>query len=93
MAVTREFAALVRRAPVPVARLHDTRHFHATALMAAGVPVTVVSQRLGHASVTMTLDVYGHVMLASDGQAARLIEAMLSGDGERLAGAERPTGA
>jgi len=40
---------------LPVIRLHDLRHTHATLLLAAGEPVEVVSERLGHASATITL--------------------------------------
>ena len=45
---------------VPPIRLHDLRHTHATSK--AGEPVHVVSQRLGHASVVVTLTVYAHVL-------------------------------
>ena len=47
---------------IPEARLHDLRHSHATILLQAGEPVHVVSQRLGHASVVVTLTVYAHVL-------------------------------
>ncbi|MDT2010318.1 site-specific integrase [Rhodococcus opacus] len=50
---------------VPALKLHGLRHTHATLLLTAGVPVTVVSKRLGHASSTITLDVYGHVLPGS----------------------------
>jgi hypothetical protein len=46
---------------LPVIRLHDLRHTHATLLLADGGPVKVVSERLGHASATITLTVYQHV--------------------------------
>ncbi|WP_244277405.1 tyrosine-type recombinase/integrase [Geodermatophilus obscurus] len=46
---------------LPAIRLHDLRHTHATLLLADGVPVKVVSERLGHASATITLTVYQHV--------------------------------
>lgn len=80
LAVTKAFRALIAAAPVPVVRMHDLRHFHASALLEAGVPVTVVSRRLGHASATMTLDVYGHVLPAADADAAEQLETMLSGE-------------
>nr|WP_239524070.1 tyrosine-type recombinase/integrase [Geodermatophilus normandii] len=66
--LSRRFAgqvARVRRAlgedQLPVIRLHDLRHTHATLLLADGVPVKVVSERPGHASATITLTVYQHV--------------------------------
>jgi integrase len=50
------------RARIRGLRFHDLRHTHASWLLADGIPVVVVSQRLGHASVSMTLNVYAHVM-------------------------------
>ncbi len=49
-------------APLPVMRLHDLRHVHATLLLKAGVPVHVVAARLGHADPAITLRVYAHVV-------------------------------
>ena len=77
MAVTVEFRELVRRAPVPVVRLHDLRHFHATALLQAGISAKVVSQRLDHTTITATLDGYAHVLPAMDDEAVELLEAAL----------------
>ncbi len=42
--------------------LHDLRHTHATLMLKAGIHPKVVSERLGHASVRMTLDTYSHVL-------------------------------
>src|SRR5436305_92726 len=47
--VTQAFERIARRAGVRIIRLHDVRHTHASLLIAAGVPVKVVSERLGHA--------------------------------------------
>jgi integrase len=47
---------------LPVARLHDLRHLHATMLLSAGVPVHVVAARLGHADPSITLKVYAHII-------------------------------
>jgi integrase len=47
---------------LPHARLHDLRHVHATMLLLAGVPVHVVSERLGHVDPSITLRVYAHVI-------------------------------
>jgi integrase len=57
---------------LPPARLHDLRHCHATILLLAGVPVHVVSQRLGHASPVVTMTVYAHVLPGSQREAANL---------------------
>jgi integrase len=55
---------------VPVVRLHDLRHTHATLLLLAREPVHVVSQRLGHASPMVTLTIYAHVMPGSQRETA-----------------------
>ncbi|SFU03336.1 Phage integrase family protein [Geodermatophilus amargosae] len=63
----------------PVIRLHDLRHTHATLLLADGVPVKVVSERLGHASATITLTVYQHVHPGMGREAADRFAALLDG--------------
>ena len=65
---------------LPTIRLHDLRHTHATLLLAAGVPVKVVSERLGHASAMITLGVYAHVMPGMQAEAAATFGALLSGE-------------
>jgi integrase len=64
---------------LPVIRLHDLRHTHATLLLADGLPVKVVSERLGHASATITLTVYQHVHPGMGRQAADRFGALLEG--------------
>jgi integrase len=64
---------------LPVIRLHDLRHTHATLLLAKGVPVKVVSERLGHASPTITFQVYAHVLPASQRDAAELFASLVKG--------------
>ena len=63
----------------PGTRLHDLRHFAASQLLAAGVPVKTVSGRLGHSSAAMTLDVYGHHVGAADQVAADVLGNLLGG--------------
>ena len=46
---------------LPVIRLHDLRHSHASMLINLGTPPKVVQERLGHASIQMTLDLYSHL--------------------------------
>ena len=55
---------------VPPVRLHDLRHTHATILLLAGIPVHVVSQRLGQASPMVTMTVYAHVLPGNQREAA-----------------------
>jgi integrase len=65
---------------LPVIRLHDLRHTHATLLLAAGVPVKVVSERLGHVTPMITLTVYAHTMPGMQRDAVdRLAEAVFGG--------------
>lgn len=68
--VGQAFGRLVDAAGLPKIRLHDLRHTHASQLLMAGVNAKVVSERLGHASVSFTLDVYGHVMPGQQAAAA-----------------------
>ena len=68
--VSGSFDRVVAGAPVPRITLHGLRHTHATILLAAGTPVKVVSERLGHRDVTTTLNYYGHVIPGIQGQAA-----------------------
>ena len=63
---------------VPVVRVHDLRHTHATALLRAGTPVKVVSERLGHSDVMTTLRVYQHVMPGMQAQAAETFAALFA---------------
>ncbi|MFP5579851.1 MAG: tyrosine-type recombinase/integrase [Acidimicrobiia bacterium] len=73
------FERIARRASVPVIRLHDLRHTHGTLLITAGVPVKVVSERLGHASETFTIETYQHVLPGMQADAARTMEALVTG--------------
>lgn len=70
--------ALGESAP-PAIRLHDLRHTHATLLLKTGVPVKVVSERLGHGSVMITLETYAHVMPGMQAEAAATFAALMAG--------------
>jgi len=72
-AFSRKFDQLVRTLDVPKIRMHDLRHTHATLALKAGVHPKVVSERLGHATVGVTLDLYSHVMPSIAKDAAELI--------------------
>lgn len=62
---------------VPRLRLHATRHVHASLLLQQGVAMKVVSQRLGHATIAMTMNTYAHVLPAMDAHAADVMGALL----------------
>ena len=61
----------------PDVRLHDLRHASATLLLSAGVHPKVVQERLGHASIVVTLDTYSHVIEGLQREAAVAIDRML----------------
>ena len=71
------FETLVTAAGVPPIRFHDLRHTHATLGLAAGVPVKVMSERLGHAKVQITIDLYQHVIPGMGADAAAKIAGLL----------------
>jgi integrase len=50
----------------PPPRFHDLRHTHVALLIAAGVPIKAIQERLGHASIVMTMDRYGHLLESVD---------------------------
>ena len=54
-------------------RIHDFRHSHATFLLSKGVPITVISKRLGHSNLSMTLNVYSHLILEDEDKAIDLL--------------------
>ncbi len=73
--LTHEFAKVSGRVKdAPHIRFHDLRHSHATQLMLAGVHPKVVQERLGHASITTTLDLYSHVTATMQEDAAAKLD-------------------
>ena len=62
MAVTRACGSLAKRVSLEGTRVHDLRHFHASVMLQSNQSVVLVSKRLGHASVSMTADIYAHVL-------------------------------
>jgi integrase len=73
------FVWRVQRAGLPPIRLHDLRHTHASLGLAAGVPVKVMSERLGHSSSSFTADAYQHVTPALEEQAAATVARLVFG--------------
>jgi len=76
--VRRAFYRIASRAGVAPLRFHDLRHTHATLLLTRGVHPKVVSERLGHASIGLTLDTYSHVLPNLQEEAIRDFDAWLS---------------
>ena len=75
--LTRSFGRLVAAAGVPQIRLHDLRHTHATLALQAGVHPKVVQERLGHATISITLGVYSHAIPAMQEDAAVRVAALV----------------
>jgi len=69
--LTHVFEQLVKNTGVTPVRLHDLRHLHASLLLSSGVHPKVVQSRLGHASITTTLNVYSHVTPGLEEAAAK----------------------
>jgi integrase len=76
----RDFRRVVKRAGVPRIRFHDLRHCHATLLLRQGVHPKVVQERLGHATISMTLDTYSHVVPGMQERAVTDLEKRLFGE-------------
>ena len=79
--ISQTFERLLAKLDLPRVRLHDLRHTHATILLQQGINPKVVSERLGHASVSFTMDVYKHVLPGMQAQAAATFGTAIFGDG------------
>jgi integrase len=75
--VSKAFREHARAAMLPAIPLHGLRHTYATLALASGINPRIVSARLGHATVALTLDVYSHVLPQADREAAERIAALL----------------
>jgi integrase len=76
--VDRSFKPLLKGAGLPSIRFHDLRHACATLLVSEGVPIKVVQEVLGHSSVSVTMDVYSHVLPDMQEKAAAAMDDLLS---------------
>lgn len=70
-------AAVLKKAGLPHMRFHDLRHTHATLMLKQGVHPKIVSERLGHSSVAITMDTYSHVLPGLQEQAAEGFDNLL----------------
>lgn len=77
--VSRTFVRQVKRAGLPTIRLHDVRHSYIVAAIRAGVPVKVISERVGHASTAFTMDIYASVLPGMGADAAAKVAAAIDG--------------
>ena len=67
------FGRLVAKTTLPSIRLHDLRHTHATIALKAGVPIKVITERLGHENPAFTMKQYAHVIPGMQADAARIV--------------------
>ncbi len=81
--LTAAFEHLLVKAGLPKIRFHDLRHTHATILLSQNVHPKVVSERLGHSTVGITLDTYSHVLPNMQEEAARKFHDALQAASEK----------
>jgi integrase len=73
--LTGEFRVAIRQIPdLPIIRFHDLRHSHATQLLTEGVHPKIAQERLGHSTITTTLDLYSHVTDTMQNDAAEKLD-------------------
>jgi len=83
--ISASISALCKRLKLPKGTsLHTLRHSHGSHLLAAGVPLPAVSERLGHSSVHVTAEVYAHALRGQDDEAAKRWEEF-----QKTSGADR----
>lgn len=75
--IRRTFKRIIKFADVPEIRFHDLRHTHATLLLSKGINVKVISERLGHSNIKVTLDTYSHVLPSMQAEVARKLDEII----------------
>ena len=75
--VTKAFARMAKASGFTGIRFHDLRHTHASLMMKAGINPKVVSERLGHSSIAITMDIYSHVLPGIQEEAAHRFASLL----------------
>ena len=75
--LSKEFPKLVKAHRLPHLTFHGLRHAHATLALTAGINPKIVSERLGHSSVAVTMDIYSHVLPGMQEEAALAVENLL----------------
>ena len=72
----REFSKLIKATKIWPITFHGMRHTAATLMLREGIPIKVVSERLGHKKVTITLDIYAHALPSMQRDAATKLGAL-----------------
>lgn len=76
---SRKFATILKTNGLPLIRFHDLRHSHASFLVKLGVQPKIISERLGHSNISITMDLYAHVSEETDKKVANLFEELIVG--------------
>jgi integrase len=87
--LTHAFVKFLRQHDLAPIRLHDLRHSHATHMLAAGVHPKIAQERLGHSSVSVTIDLYSHVLPGMQAEAVSKVDAALRDALDRRAAKEK----
>jgi integrase len=74
-----EYKRILRATGLPNVRFHDLRHTAATLLLAQGVSPRTIMETLGHSQISLTLNTYSHVLPSLQQEAARKMDAILTG--------------
>lgn len=80
--ITRAWAILAAKAGVKPIRLHDARHTHASLMLKQGIHPKIVQERLGHSTISMTLDIYSHVAPGLQEAAAKSFDTLVNPERE-----------
>jgi integrase len=76
--VTKDFGVIVKQHSLPHLTFHGLRHAHATLLLTSGIQPKVISERLGHSNISITMDTYSHVLPNLQKEAAAAIDEVLA---------------
>jgi len=83
--ITQAWRKLARQTGLQGTRLHDARHTHASLMLKQGTHPKIVQERLGHATISTTLDLYSHVAPGLQEAAAESFDRLLNGGREKEA--------
>ena len=87
--IARRFHERLKAAGIPLMRLHDLRHTYGSLLMSQGVPLKMISELMGHASIEVTADIYLHTLDVQVHDTARSVERALAGGSDVLGSVRR----
>ena len=76
--VSRAWENVAKKTGIKVIRFHDARHTNASHMLKQNTNITVISRRLGHSSIAITADTYGHLLQGVDESTAARFDAAMS---------------